>query len=143
MAAEESSLPTNDTEAARAVWSAAEPYELALPVTADELPPAESPPILLTESWQKPKPPHPSFGWSILWCALFLIVTQLIPGIGVAVIVLTVKSARAGSIDQVLNEISTKEGMKRFQSESILPSLLVAEICVITFSLLIIRLVVG
>src|SRR5437868_6694767 len=71
MAAEETSLPTNDTGAAHPVSSAVEPYDFALPITPDDLPPGESPPILLTESWRKPKPPHPSFGWSILWSALF------------------------------------------------------------------------
>src|SRR5437588_236198 len=91
MAAEETSLPTDETEAARAASSAAEPYDFALPVTPDELPPAEPPPILLSESWQKPKPPHPSFGWSILWCGLFLLVTQLIPGLGVGFVVFGVQ----------------------------------------------------
>ena len=36
---------------------------------------------------QKPRWPHPNFWWSILWCILFMIVTQ-IPGAVIAVVVI-------------------------------------------------------
>src|SRR5437588_9632615 len=123
MAAEETSLPSDETEAARAVSSAAEPYDFALPVTPDELPPAEPPPILLSESWQKPKPPHPSFGWSILWCGLFLLVTQLIPGLGVGFVVFVVEIARVGSLKAGMDWLASPEGAEQFQKDTILPSI--------------------
>jgi membrane protease YdiL (CAAX protease family) len=49
----------------------------ALHGVTDELPPPPtSPPVL---SVRKPRPPHPGFWWSVVWCVGFILFTQ-IPG---------------------------------------------------------------
>jgi membrane protease YdiL (CAAX protease family) len=117
------------------------------PATAGEaaVPPDWHPELGLPERSlvQKPRWPHPNFGWSLLWCLLFLIVTQ-VPGgilsIGVA-FGLTKLAPHRFSLKDLANKSTV------FQSDAMSIGLAVAmvviEISVVVFPLLVIRLVVG
>lgn len=79
-----------------------------------------------------PRPPHPGLGFALLWCILFLFVTQLVPGI-VAVVFVIGKAITSRA--EVSAEALTKD--------AIMPSLIGSQIMSIGFSLLVLRLVVG
>ncbi len=92
---------------------------------------------------QMPRWPHPNYGWSWLWCLLFLFVTQ-IPGALVAaaiVVVLALVSPEQfpqGALsDQAVLLKSKPMGM------ALAVAFFITEVLVIGFSLLVIRLVVG
>lgn len=92
---------------------------------------------------QKPRWPHPNFWWSILWCFLFLIVTQ-IPG-GVIAAVIAVGLATMAPERFALQGVSDSSAALKSDAMSIalMPGMFIIELSVIGFSLLIIRLVVG
>ena len=103
-------------------------------------PNAEVPHRTLT---REPRWPHPNFWWSILWCILFMIVTQ-IPGALIAVVVvaaLAVLSPERFPPGVLSNQAAL------LKSEPMSVGLAVAffftDLIVIGFSLLVIRLVVG
>jgi membrane protease YdiL (CAAX protease family) len=91
---------------------------------------------------QEPRWPHPSFGWALLWCLLFTIVTQL-PGAVIAGVVAVVLSLVA----RERFPLDTSSPEKLYKSDAMNIGLAVAfyvtEILVVGFSWLIIRLVVG
>jgi membrane protease YdiL (CAAX protease family) len=91
----------------------------------------------------KPRWPHPNIGWSLLWCLLFLFVTQ-IPGVLIAILVMV--GFRFLSPSSLPLELLSKPAAL-LKSEAMNVSLgvafLVTELLVIGFSWLIIRVVVG
>jgi membrane protease YdiL (CAAX protease family) len=92
---------------------------------------------------QQPRWPHPNFWWSILWCVLFLLVTQL-PGGILAVIValgLMALSPDKFSLDGLNNQTALLKSDA--MSIGLAVGIGLTEILVVGFSLLIIRLVVG
>lgn len=92
---------------------------------------------------QKPRWPHPNFGWSFLWCLLFLFVTQLPGGVLAAGIAVGLIFLQPNSFSMT----DTANPSALFQSDAMRIGLaigvLVIELSVVGFSLLIIRLVVG
>ena len=92
---------------------------------------------------QKPRWPHPNFWWSILWCLLFLFVTQ-IPGGVIAVVIALALPAVAP--EQFPNgPLSSPAGLLKSDAMSVglAVGIGITEILVVGFSLLVIRLVVG
>jgi membrane protease YdiL (CAAX protease family) len=91
---------------------------------------------------QKPRWPHPNLGWSLLWCLLFLFVTQLPGGVlavGVAM-GLTFLAPEKFPLDWTSQTaLLQSEAM----SIGLADGVFVIELSVVGFSLLIIRLVVG
>ncbi len=91
----------------------------------------------------KPQWPHPNIGWSLLWCLLFVLVTQ-IPGAFIAVVVVTGLAILKPS---TLPMEALGKPAELLKSEAMNIGLGVAffitELIVIGFSWLIIRLVVG
>lgn len=92
---------------------------------------------------QKPRWPHPSFGWSLLWCLLFVFVTQ-IPGALIAIaVVIGLDFLKPGTLPTE----ALREPAALLKSEAMNVALgiafLVTETLVIGFSWLIIRLVIG
>jgi uncharacterized protein len=121
--------------------------DLQRPPAASEgaAPPGWHPELELPERslLHKPRWPHPNFGWSFLWCLLFLFVTQL-PGAVLAA------GVAIGLTFLDPNKYSMSDGndpSALFQSEAMRIGLgvgvFVIELSVVGFSLLIIRLVVG
>lgn len=92
---------------------------------------------------QKPRWPHPNFGWSFLWCLLFVFATQG-PGIFIALAVVAVLAIVSPSM-LPQEKLNNPEALLKSQAMSV--ALAVAffftELLVIGFSWLIIRLVVG
>ena len=92
---------------------------------------------------QRPRWPHPNFWWSILWCILFLFVTQ-IPGGVIAVVIALALPAVAP--EQFPNgPLSSPAGLLKSDAMSVglAVGIGITELLVVGFSLLIIRLVVG
>lgn len=91
----------------------------------------------------KPRWPHPNMGWSLLWCLLFVLVTQ-IPGAMTAVAVV---AGLAFLKPSTLPPESLSKPAALLKSEAMNVALgvafLITELLVIGFSWLIIRLVVG
>jgi CAAX protease family protein len=114
---------------------------VALPATESGLPME----LALTERSfaLKPRWPHPNVGWSLLWCLLFVLVTQ-IPGAFIAVVVVTGLAILKPS---TLPTEALSKPAALLKSEAMNIGLGVAffitELLVIGFSWLIIRLVVG
>jgi membrane protease YdiL (CAAX protease family) len=121
----------------------------ALPVwppPEDSVPPgaiqAERPPGFLFP-WQRPGLPHPGFWWSVLWCVVFLLCTQ-IPGGVIAVVVfiflmiLRPDMLPAGEMGN-MNALMVSPAM----SFALAVGLLFTEVLVIGFSWLALRLLVG
>ncbi len=91
----------------------------------------------------KPRWPHPNIGWSLLWCLLFVFVTQ-IPGAFAAVVVVTALALLKPSM---LPMEALSKPAELLKSEAMNVALgvafLITELLVIGFSWLIIRFVVG
>src|SRR6266404_5904028 len=70
-----------------------------------------------------PKPPHPNFWWAILWCLLFLIVAQLMPGMVAAIVVGIVmvvnKTQHGASTQDAIDSLISSDGMAAFQKAAI------------------------
>jgi membrane protease YdiL (CAAX protease family) len=92
---------------------------------------------------QAPRWPHPNMGWSLLWCLLFLFVTQ-VPG---AVLVVVVMTGLFMLSPHTLPLEALRKPADLLKSEAMTIALgiafFVTELLVIGFSWLIIRLVVG
>jgi membrane protease YdiL (CAAX protease family) len=92
---------------------------------------------------QKPRWPHPSFGWALLWCLLFWVITQ-IPGAFIAVLFV---AGLAILSPNTLSSEAMKNPAELFKSDAMSVGLAVgqfiSEILVVGFSWLVIRLVVG
>lgn len=92
---------------------------------------------------QKPRWPHPNFGWSLLWCLLFVIVTQG-PGIFIALAVIAALFIFSPSMlpQETLNK---PDDLLKSQAMSVALAIafFFTELIVIGFSWLVIRLVVG
>jgi membrane protease YdiL (CAAX protease family) len=92
---------------------------------------------------QKPRWPHPNMSWSLLWCLLFLFVTQ-VPG---AIIVVMVMTGLFLLSPNALPLETLRKPADLFKSEAMNIALgaafFITELLVIGFSWLIIRLVVG
>lgn len=85
-----------------------------------------------------PPTPHPSFGWSLLWCFLFLMVTQIIPAIGIVIVLIGLEIGEGG-----LDHLQRPDGVDRLQKRSMLPALLASQLLGIAISCLALRLVAG
>jgi membrane protease YdiL (CAAX protease family) len=92
---------------------------------------------------QSPRWPHPNFGWSLLWCVMFVFVTQ-VPGLIVAVAIVVGIALLA---PDMLPTETLKNQNTLLKSQAMSLALAVAvfitEILTITLSWLVIRLVVG
>ncbi len=114
-------------------------------VSAGAAPPGWQPEVGLPERsiTQKPRWPHPNLAWSLLWCILFVIVTQ-VPG--AIIVVLIVAGLAIGSPKSLPMDTMSKPA-ELLKSQPVSMALAVAffftELLVIVFSWLIIRLVVG
>jgi membrane protease YdiL (CAAX protease family) len=102
------------------------------------LPAAPQPPFVLPA-----KRPHPGFWWSVLWCVIFLIVTQIIPGLGVLFVAVLVDLLRSGDPKGFLEYLPTPEGQAALNQQVTAPAIFVGQLCVSLFSLLVLRFVVG
>jgi membrane protease YdiL (CAAX protease family) len=91
----------------------------------------------------RPRPPHPGFWWALLWCLLFLMVTQVIPAIVVLVATVGLNLVTAPNAQQYLRELSTAQGGDALARQVVLPSLLMAQVLGIGFSVLALRVVAG
>jgi membrane protease YdiL (CAAX protease family) len=92
---------------------------------------------------QKPRPPHPNFWWSWLWCFFFLITTQ-IPGAVVAGVILAAMVLiwpDQFSKGTVTDQTSLMKSPQL--SFALAVAFFITELLVIGVSLLVIRLVVG
>jgi uncharacterized protein len=103
------------------------------------------PELVLTERSfaLKPRWPHPNIGWSLLWCLLFVLVTQ-IPGALIAFLVIVgFKFLAPGSLP--LEVMSKPAALLKSEAMNVAlgVAFLTTELLVIGFSLLIIRLVIG
>lgn len=128
---------------------------LAPPSTDLQRAPAAAGEVVVSPEWhpelglperslvQKPRWPHPNFGWSLLWCLLFLIVTQ-VPG-GILGIVVALGLPRLAPHTFSLNDLGNRNSL--FQSDAmsigVALAIVVAELSVVFFPLLIVRLIVG
>ncbi len=90
-----------------------------------------------------PRWPHPNFGWSLLWCLLFVLVTQ-IPGAFIAVVVVTGLAILKPST-LPMEALSKPAALLKSEAMNIGlgVAFFITELLVIGFSLLTIRLVVG
>lgn len=92
---------------------------------------------------QTPPRPHPNFLWSLLWCLLFLVVTQL-PGAVVAGVIIVVVILAAPQLLPPGAAADTSALMKSSaMSAAMAVAFFITEVLVVGFSLLVIRLVVG
>lgn len=107
--------------------------------------PGWEPEIELTERviTQRPRWPHPNFGWSLLWCLLFLFVTQ-IPGAFVAVAIVLGLFLLAPDMLS-LETLGKPEALMKSPAMNVAlgGAVFFTELLVIGFSWLIVRLVVG
>lgn len=92
---------------------------------------------------QRPRWPHPNFWWSILWCFLFLFVTQ-IPG-GVIAVVIALLLPIAWPEQFPSGPLTSQASLLKSDAMSVglAVGIGITEILVVGFSLLVIRLVVG
>src|SRR5262249_29290324 len=90
-----------------------------------------------------PRPPHPGLFTAVLWCLLFLIVTQIIPGVVVLVGVFVVMLREGPSQAEAMRHILSPEGMNEVMRRAVMPSVALTQTVAVLFSLLVIRLVVG
>jgi membrane protease YdiL (CAAX protease family) len=109
------------------------------------LPPREPPKIgLPTRSLvHDPRWPHPNLGWSLLWCLLFILVTQ-IPGAviaGIIVVGLTLIAPDRFPIEGLSKPDTLMKSSA--MNVALAVAMLITELLVIGFSWLVIRLVVG
>jgi len=90
-----------------------------------------------------PAPPHPGFWWSLLWCLGYLVVTQVIPAIVGAVLLVVLIMLRPGGQD--LAKLNDAQALlhSREYSLAMMPAMLLAQVLSIAGSWLAIRLVVG
>lgn len=153
---EESSLNNRDTMSEHdPVFPPSTEVPIAPPSTDLQRPPADAGQAAAPPDWhpelelpersvlQKPRWPHPNFGWSFLWCLLFLFVTQLPGGIlaiGVAVALMMLDPSK-----YPLSDLANKSAMLKSDAMSLglAIGVFVIELSVVAFPLLIIRLVVG
>jgi uncharacterized protein len=89
------------------------------------------------------RPPHPHFGWALLWLLGFVLIGQGI-GAGVVVVTFVAKAAGSGNPNDFLLKTQTKE----FQSSAefaqlVWPGLFVGQVASILFGWLALRLVAG
>jgi membrane protease YdiL (CAAX protease family) len=108
----------------------------------DLLPPADEAPAV-PPPFRPARPPHPGLLTGVLWCLLFLIVTQVLPGIvvllGVAfVLVLSAGGFHAG-VTHLLQPAGTEEWIRR----SMMPSVALSQTLAVFFSWFVLRLVIG
>jgi membrane protease YdiL (CAAX protease family) len=89
------------------------------------------------------KPPQPGFWLSSLLCVVYLIVTQLIPGIAVVVVFLVMQMVSAGSFQAGITEMMGQDKGQAFSRRILMPSLLVAQVAGVLFSLFMIRAFMG
>jgi membrane protease YdiL (CAAX protease family) len=96
---------------------------------------------IVPEALVLPPRPHPGFGWALLWCLGFLLVTQLVPALVGAVILIFLVMGTPGGLDRF------NDPQVLFQSEAfakaMMPAMLLAQILSILMSWLVLRLVVG
>lgn len=92
---------------------------------------------------QKPRWPHPNLGWSLLWCLLFVFVTQ-VPGVVIAVLVVVGMALLLPSTFP-FETLSEPAALLNSQPMNVAlgAAFFITELLVIGFSWLIIRLVVG
>lgn len=91
----------------------------------------------------EPRPPHPNLLWAIVWCVGFMIVTQLLAGILAGVFVVFYDLIKSGNAQTWLEQLRSSEGSKLLQQEMLAPALFTSQIFVISFSLLVLRFMVG
>jgi membrane protease YdiL (CAAX protease family) len=92
---------------------------------------------------QKPRRPHPNFWWALLWCVVFLLVTQ-IPG-GIIAVLIAAGLTMVAPDRFPIGNLSDQASILKSEAMSIglAVGLFIIELTVIGFSLLVIRLVVG
>ncbi|MFL5244834.1 MAG: CPBP family intramembrane glutamic endopeptidase [Gemmataceae bacterium] len=117
------------------VFSKTEPYD-SLPLA---LPPEDELPCVVA----MPRPPHPGYWWSWLWCFVYLIATQVVPAFTVICVMIGIQIIKAGDVQTGLSETIGGDQGTEFSRRSLMPSLFAAQATGIVFSLLIIRLLVG
>jgi membrane protease YdiL (CAAX protease family) len=89
-----------------------------------------------------PRPPHPNFWWSLLWCFGFLLFTQIIPGFFIALVFVVVLLGKADSA-RSLERFQGPRGLDELKN-LLLPSALAASVsCGILMSWIVIRIIVG
>ncbi|HEY7330447.1 MAG TPA: type II CAAX endopeptidase family protein [Gemmataceae bacterium] len=117
--------------------------ELQLAPTVNDGAATQPPDVVLPERSlvHKPRWPHPSFGWSLLWCLLFWIVTQL-PG--AFIVVLFVVGMFILSPD-TMKQVKEPDDLYNLDAMNIAFAIafFITEVLVVGFSWVIIRLVVG
>jgi membrane protease YdiL (CAAX protease family) len=118
------------------------PVPVAVP---GAVPPGWQPELGLPELsiTQKPRWPHPNLGWSLLWCLLFMIVTQ-VPGAVIAVLVV-VGLALLSPGTLPMETLSKPAELLKSEpmSVALAVAFFITELIVIGFSWFIIRMVVG
>jgi membrane protease YdiL (CAAX protease family) len=89
-----------------------------------------------------PRPPHPNFGWALLWCLGFLLVTQILCPVVGFFIILFWEVIRAPTVESVRQTL-TPEWLQEIVQRSAAELATIVGISVISFSLVAVRLVVG
>ncbi len=93
-----------------------------------------------------PKPPHPGFWWSALWCLVFFMVGQ---GAGVVVLggavlgQLVVAELKTSAQKTQTKEVQQSPGIEKLMRPALAPATLVQVLVSAAFAWLIIRLIVG
>src|SRR5262249_45460386 len=96
---------------------------------------------VVPEALVLPRRPHPGFGWALLWCLGFLLVTQLVPALVGGVILIILLMGSPGGLDQ-FNNPKVLYNSDAF-AYAMMPAMLLAQILSIIMSCLVLRLVVG
>jgi len=110
---------------------------LVLPVYprfGDDLPPLVLP---------APRPPHPGFWWSFLWCLGYLFFAQLIPAIVVMIVAILVEIAFSPNAERVLKQLQQPATAAEFENRLLIPTVAATELAGILVGWLAVRLVVG
>jgi uncharacterized protein len=121
-------------------WPADPAVSADAPAPLPSAPPAEEglPPAL-----PRPRRPHPGFWVGLLWCLLFLLVTQVLPVFTVLPVLLAAQVLRTPNPRAALQELKQPEAAQDALQNLLAPLMLVVEGTVVVFSLVVIRLVMG
>lgn len=114
-----------------------------VPPSFDDPANGNGPGVFVVEVVPVPRPPHPGFWWSLLWWPGFLLITQLLPTFPVLAVVVVVEAVSAGGWEEFLDQISTREGFDQLKATAFPPLALVIQVTGISFSCLMLRLIVG
>jgi membrane protease YdiL (CAAX protease family) len=138
-------MSSGTPDAVRPVEPVPYPVELAAPILVEGEPLAVPTAVPVAEPAPAvPKLPHPNFGWALLWCLGYFLVTQGVAAM-VMVGVLLVQAALSTDTKAYLEQLGAKDylGSSSFANTILAPTILASQVLSWMFALVAIRLVVG